>query len=292
MLPTALEYHRPATLLEACGLLERLGAEAIPLAGGTDVVVDMRRGATRARHVVSLADLSELRGIAADGGVLRIGALASPADLERSAAIGAGRPELLDAVEVFGGPQIRNRATVGGNLCTATPCGDLAPLLVAFGATVVLVGPSGRREIPLDRFFTGPRTTVRERAEILVEVRVPARIPGEGARYEAFGLRRANFITVAGVAAAVRMARNVCRSARVVLAAVAPIPFLLPDVAKCLEGRALDDASIGAAADMASDLALPISDVRGSADHRRRLVRALAARAIRGAAARATGGAR
>ncbi len=291
MLPVPLEYHRPASLADACGLLERLGDDAVALSGGTDVVVDLRRGALRARHVVALSGLAELRGIGIDAGALAIGALASPADLERSAAVREHRPELLDAVEVFGSPQIRNRATVGGNLCTATPCGDLAPLLVALGATVVLHGPAGRREVALQDFFTGVRTTVRGRAEILTAVRVPLRRPGEGARYEAFGLRAANFITVAGVAAAVRMEGETCRSARMVLAAVAPVPLLLPEVSRRLQGNALSDEAVEAAADLARDLALPIGDVRGSAAHRRELVRALAARALRAARTRARSGA-
>jgi len=273
MLP-ALDYHRPATLEQACELLRDFGDEGVALAGGTDVVVDLRRGAMGARHLVSLRELGELRGIRVEDGVLRIGALTTPAELGAAAEIEAVRPELLDAVRGFAGPQIRNVATVGGNLCTAASCGDLAPMLIALGASVRVVGPGGEREMALEELFRDVRETVLALGEILVEVAVPVRKPGEGARYEAFGRRAASFITVAGVAAYVRLADRYCR---VVLGAVAPTPVVVP----------LEDTDIEKAAAAARAAALPISDVRGSAEHRRDLVEVLTRRALRVAQERA-----
>jgi carbon-monoxide dehydrogenase medium subunit len=283
----SFEYHRPASLAEACTLLSRLGPEALPLAGGTDVVVDLRRGLQRPRHLVSLADLKELRRIVVEESELRIGASITPARLETSEVVASARPELLDAVGVFGTPQVRNRATVGGNLCSAASCGDLAPLLVALSARAVVAGPEKRRELPLEEFIGDHRRTVLEPGEILVEVVVPTRGSGEGVAYRAFGLRAANYITVAGVAAFLRLEEGVCRQARIALGAVAPTPVLVPAAAERLVGSPLDEAAIGEAARAARAGAAPLSDVRGSAEHRRELVEALCVRALRAAEGRA-----
>lgn len=279
-MPHGLAYHRPASLGEACALLAELGEEALPLAGGTDVLVDLRRGAGQARHVVSLRDLEELRGVRLEEDGLRIGALTTPAELAASEVLQGARPELIEVVQVFAGPQIRNRATVGGNLCTATSCADFPPLLIALGARVRLVGPDGARDLALEDFFVDARKTALGPGEVLVEISVPARIPGEGARYEAFGLRAGSFITVAGVAAVLRLAGEVCLGARVVLGAVGPTPLLVREVEVLLLDRAPDDDALREAAAAATAAALPISDVRGSAEHRRDVVRALAMRAL------------
>jgi carbon-monoxide dehydrogenase medium subunit len=158
---------------------------------------------------------------------------------------------------------------------------------VAFGATVVVASGKGRREVALEKFFKDVRTTTLAPGEIVVEVKVPARRPGEGARYETFGLREAAFITVAGVAAALKVEGGTCTSARVVLSAVAPTPLLVPAAgAGLIDGR-LDGAAIGTAAGEARKAARPISDVRGSAEHRRELVEVLALRALYAARERA-----
>jgi carbon-monoxide dehydrogenase medium subunit len=239
------------------------------------------------RHLVSLADLNELQDIVSKSGELRIGALATPAQLEASEAVRSARPELLDAVEVFGTPQVRHRATIGGNLCSAASCGDLAPLLVALGARAILAGPEKRREILLEEFFTDHRRTVLEPGQILVEIVVPAKSSGEGAAYRAFGLRAANFITVAGVAAFLQLEQGLCRKARVALGAVAPTPLPVPGIEERLVGRPLDEAAIQEAALATREAAAPISDVRGSAEHRRELVEALCLQALGAAEERA-----
>ncbi len=281
------EYHRPSSLSEACGLLRKLGPEAIPLAGGTDVLVDLRRGSKQPRHLVSLADLHDLREIGVHGGDLKIGALVTPSQLECSEAVLTHRPELLDAVGVFGTPQVRRRATVGGSLCTAASCGDLAPLLQALGARVVVVGPEERQVLSLEEFFGDHRKTVLEPGHILSEVTVSTRSPGEGAAYEAFGLRATNFITVAGVAAFLRVEEGLCTRARIALGAVAPTPLLTSTAQEALVGGALDDKSMKKAARLARQAAVPISDIRGSADHRRELVEKLCFKALDAARERA-----
>ncbi len=286
----SFEYHRPNSLAEACHLLRELGPGALALAGGTDVLVDIRRGWRRPRHLVSLGALTELGEITVEGGFLRIGSLLTPARLQTSSVVRTQRPELLDSIHAFGTPQVRHRATLGGSLCTAASCGDLAPLLMALGARVVLGGCEARRELSLTEFFKDHRKTALRPGEILVEVAVPVRKPREGAAYEAFGRRAANFITVAAVAAFVRFQEGTCMEARIALGAVHPTPILVPLAEEILRGSRLEEASVREAAGVARGAAAPISDVRGSAEHRRELVEALCMRAIRGAQKRAVAG--
>lgn len=282
-----LEYHRPATVTEACRLLLDLGPEALPLAGGTDVVVDLRRGSKRPRHLVSLADLDDLSELAAVGDELHLGSMVTPDRMEGSALLRALRPELLDVVEVFGSPQIRRRATVGGNLCTAASCGDLAPLLMVLGARLEVEGEEGRREMPLSGLFSDHRSTRLSPGEILVKVILPVRRPGEGAAYRTFGLRAENFITVAGVAVSLQVEEGACSEARVALGAVAPTPVLVPEAEERLVGGTLEEVEIGEAARAARSAAAPITDLRASAEHRRELVEVLCTRALLAARERA-----
>ena len=282
-------YHRPGSVGEACDLLRELGPDASVLAGGTDVLVDVKRGSSRPAHLVSLSALEELKRIVLTGEDLRIGALVTPAALEASGEVPSARPELLDAVRVFGTPQVRNRATVGGNLCTAASCGDLAPILMALGAGVGIQGPDGRRDLSLADFFQDHRKTRLREGEILVEIVVPVRAPGEGVAYDAFGLRAANFITVASVAAALHMRDGLCRGARVALGAVAPTPLLVPSAQERLLGSRLDEDRIREASLAAREAAAPVSDVRGSSRHRSELVEVLCRRVLEKARDRAVG---
>jgi len=284
---TPFEYHRPASVPEACELLHGLGPQALPLAGGTDVLVDLRRGSKEPRHLVSLADLDELKEMELGPGEWRIGALVTPDRLEGSERICSARPEFLDAVGVFGSPQVRRRATIGGSLCTAASCGDLAPLLVVLGARVELAGPAGRREMALGEFFSDHRTTRLGRGEILVSVIIPAPVKGGGAAYRAFGLRAENFITVAGVAAWLLIEEGVCTGARVALGAVAPTPLMVPAAGDLLVGQEVSGTLVREVAVGARAVAAPISDLRGSANHRRELVEALCERTLHAALGRA-----
>ncbi len=281
------EYHRPGSLTEACDLLRSLGPEALPLAGGTDLMVDIRRGTRRPRHLVSLLDLEELRGLTLQDGVLTIGALVTPDRLASSSEVRGARPELLDAVGVFGTPQVRRRATVGGNLCTAASCADLSPLLLALGARIVVAGPEGTRTTPLHQFFGDHRKTLLEPGEILTEILVPERRAGEGAAYEAFGLRATNFISVAAAAAFLRIEDGLCVEARLALGAVAPTPFLVPEAEDVLVDTEVDEDALDGAGRVAAKAAAPITDIRGSAEHRKELVRELSRKALRTARERA-----
>jgi carbon-monoxide dehydrogenase medium subunit len=258
------------------------------LAGGTDLLVDLKTGRASTRHLVSLNRIEALRGISETEEGLRIGALTTIAQLGRSGLILEKYAPLLDAALQMAARQIRNMATVGGNITAGVPCADLPPILSAMHATVTLWSADGERMVPLDSFHTGPRETVRRATEVLTAIQVPKFPPGFGAAYARFAQREGNAIAVAGVAASLLVAGDgTVREARVVLNAVAPIPKLVREAGDALSGRPPDDAAFRVAAAAARDAAEPITDVRGSAEFRRDLVEVLARRALRSARERA-----
>jgi carbon-monoxide dehydrogenase medium subunit len=283
-----VELHQAATLEEAASLMARHAPHARLLAGGTDLLVDLKTGRASTRHLVSLNRIEALRGISETEAGLRIGALATIAELERSRVIRERYAPLLDAASQMAARQIRNMATVGGNITAAVPCADLPPILSAMRATVTLWSADGEREVALEAFHTGPRETVRRDTEVLTAIHVPKFPPLFGAAYARFAQRDGNAIAVAGVAASLRLADDgTVRAARVVLNAVAPVPRLVREARDALSGRPPDDEAFRLAATAARNAAEPITDVRGSAEFRRDLVEVLTRRALRGALDRA-----
>ncbi|MBM4108038.1 MAG: xanthine dehydrogenase family protein subunit M [Phycisphaerae bacterium] len=287
--------HHPASLAEASATLRRLGPRARALAGGTDLVVDLKTRRVDADHLVSLARVPHLRGVEraplgapANGdlaGALRIGALTTIAQLDRSPELRGSLSALREATRDMAATQVRHTATVGGNIAGAVPCADLPPVLLVLGAWVEIASDSGTRTLPLVSFFTGPRQTLLAPGELLTAILVPPPPTRTGAAYARFSLREGNAIAVASVAAAVTVddAGRIAR-ASLALGAVAPVPRLveLPPGPERSDDDAIADAARRAVA--ASD---PINDIRGSAEYRRELVRVLAGRAMRSALERA-----
>ncbi|MHC4606456.1 MAG: FAD binding domain-containing protein [Planctomycetota bacterium] len=283
-----IEVHNAATLEEAAGLMARHAPAARLLAGGTDVLVDLRTRRIDVAHLVSLNRIDALRGISETDDGLRIGALATVTDVERSRVVRAHYAPLLDAASKMAAPNIRNAATVGGNIAGAVPCADLPPILAAMKASVVLWSPGGDRRVPVEQVFTGPRATVLKDGEVLKEVIVPKPPPRSGAAYARFGLRDGNTIAVAAVAAGLLLSKDgVTIDARIVLGAVAPVPKLAKSAGAALVGRPPGPEAFRLAAEAAEKEAEPISDVRGSAEFRRRLVGVLTHRALSAALQRA-----
>ncbi len=277
-----IELHAAATLEEAATTMARHAPDARLLAGGTDLLVDLKTGRTRVGHLVSLNRIEALRGITETGDGLRVGALTTITQLDRSPIVRGRFSALLDATREMAGPQVRNVATVGGNIASAVPCADLPPILIAMHASVVLWSPQGQREVPLDKFFIGARKTVRRDDEVLTAVFVPKAPSGFGAAYARFALREGNAIAVAAVAAGLTLdGDRIVRDARIVLGAVAPIPLQVEAAATEVLGQPPDEDAFGRAAAAAREAAEPISDVRGSADFRRELVEVLTRRALR-----------
>jgi len=285
----SLEVHKAATLEEASALLDRFSPDVRLLAGGTDVLVDLKSARYAVGHLVALGAIKSLRGIAQGRDGLRIGALTTVAELDRSALVAGAYAALRDATSQMATPQVRNAATVGGNVAGAVPCADLPPVLIAMNATALVRSAKGERTVPLEDLIIGPRRTILREDELLAAIHVPTPPERSGAAYARFGLRQANAIAVAGVAAAVALHDDgTVRSARIALCAVAPVPKLVKSAASALLGRVLDDAACVQAAAAAAAEAEPISDLRGSADYRRTLVSTLTRRAL--AAARQRSG--
>ena len=283
-----VELHEATKLEQAAALMARLAPNAQLLAGGTDLLVDLKTSRVSVDHLVCLRRIDALRGLSNTGGGLRIGALTTITQLQRSPLVAQGFAPLLDAAQRMAAPQIRNLATVGGNVACAVPCADLPPILTAMNAAVTLFSTNGRRNVPLEAFFVGARRTSRRDDEVLTAVLVPKPPPGFGAAYARFALRDGNAIAVAAVAAGLTLnSDQTIQDARIVLGAVAPVPLLVEPAGATLVGQPPAEDAFNAAADAALQAAEPISDVRGSADFRRHLVGVLTKRALAAAYRRA-----
>lgn len=270
-------YHRPDSLAEALSL-KSAAPDARFIAGGTDLMVQMRAGAAKPAGLISLRGIEELRTIeVAD--TTRIGALVTVSELLAHPALGARFGALVAAARVLGSVQIRNLATVGGNLCNASPAADLAVALLVHDARVRLVGPDGERELPLDDFFVGPGQTVLGKGELLAEILLEEP-PGPG-----LFLRRGRVrmdIAIASVAGCLDVQDGTCRTARIAAGSVAPRPVRLRAVEKALVGHELSEDTIRAAREAAQSEVEPITDLRASAGYRRHLVGVYVERAVRG----------
>jgi carbon-monoxide dehydrogenase medium subunit len=259
------------------------------VAGGTDLLPQMKNGLLKPARVVDLSGVTELRALGpADGGGLRIGAAVTARELELDARVRARYASIAESGALVGSVQVRNLATVGGNLCNAAPSADMAPPLIALDAVAVIAGPKGRRRVPLAEFFTGVRRTVLGADELLVELVVPDSGAASGGNYLRHTPRRELDIAVVGVAAQVTLAGGKCAKARIALAAVAPTPVRATAAERALEGQTLTPELIERAAGLAVEAAKPIADQRGSVEFRRHLTRVLTRRTLTTALARAS----
>ncbi len=288
------EYEAPESLDDALGLIAgSAGDVAAALAGGTDLLVRMKRGQACPRLVVSLRRVPSLSGIErmADGG-LRIGALTTLSELAGSALLAGPLAALAEGAGVVGGPAIRNRATVGGNIVSARPCADTMPPLVALGASVRLAGSAGVRTTALDGFIRGPGQPAMSRDEILTAIDLPAPPLRRGSCYLKLTRRAAMEVTVVGCAVSVDLEadRRTVARVRVVLASVAPTPLRARDAEDALLGRSVEEGRIACAARAAADAACPIDDCRAPAAFRRQIVDVLTRRALTAAVTRAASG--
>ncbi len=274
-------YYRPATVEEACRILRHEPGAAV-LAGGTDLMVHLRqpwRG-KRPPAVVNLKRIAGLAAIEVTESVVRLGALVSLTALIEHPVIRQEYPVLPVTARYMGSPAIRNLATVGGNLCNASPAADLPPVLLALDAEVGIAGPSGQRRLRLDAFFHGPGQTVLDSEELLAWVEFPRRRPTWPVRYERLDVRRAMDIAIAGAALSVDLDGGRVRAARIALCAVAPTPCRVRAAEAALVDGGLVDEAVEQAAELSMAAAQPISDVRATADYRREMVGTLVRRGL------------
>jgi carbon-monoxide dehydrogenase medium subunit len=277
----SFDYHEPASVAEAVELGARFGSQVRFLAGGTDLIVQIRRGRVALRHVLSLHRVAGLDRIEVNGGVT-LGAMVTHRTLERAPHFQGALRALVEGAEVVGGHQIRNVATVGGNIANASPAADVVPVLLALDATVTCLGPDGERVVPLDGFLVGPGLTARRPEELLTRVRFPALPPRSATAFVKAGRRKAMEISVVCVAARLTLdaSRERCLEARVALGAVGPTTLRARAAERVLEGDVPTPALLARAGQAAAAEARPIGDVRASARYRRLLVAALVGRAL------------
>jgi CO/xanthine dehydrogenase FAD-binding subunit len=288
MLLPRFQYHEPATLAEACRMMAELGGGVRPIAGGTDLVVNMRRGSVAPEHVVSLGRIKELCAVDLSGRTLTIGACCTVASLAESSVIASQFHALYEGALSLGSPLVRNLATAGGNLVTARPAADLPPPLMAYGGSVTLRSSQEQRVVPLDEFFLGPGRTVMEPTEILTSI-VAVTPPHSGSSYIKLGTRRALEISIVSVACFLTLERPGGRiqSARIVLGAVAPVPMRAREAENTLIGKIPSQPLFVKAGETAAGESKPIDDHRATAGYRRDMVSVLTQKALQAALERA-----
>lgn len=272
--------HQPTTLDEALQL-RAANPDARPVAGGTDLVVEFSRGVRRSETMIDLTRVPELDAITLHGTTIRLGALVTHNDVSASSLCREHAAPLAEACWEVGAPQLRTRATVAGNLATASPANDTITPLVALGASVVLASVRGERELALSDFYLGVRTTALAPDELIREIRVPAMAHDERGRFLKLGLRRAQAISVVNVAVVAAFAGDTVRDARIALGSVAPTIVRISGAEAFVAGKRLDPDVCREAGRIAAAAISPITDVRGSADYRRATVANMTADALR-----------
>lgn len=285
---TGIQYLAARTLDEAVGALVTAGAAGRIMAGGTDLLVQMRSGAVRPGLIIDIKKIAEMTGVeeTADGG-FRIGAAASGAALAEHPRFGKVWPGVLEAVNLIGSTQVQGRASPGGNLCNGSPAGDSVPAMIAAGAVVTLQGPNGRRQLPVEKVPAGPGRTHLAPGEVLVSFTLPPRPQGSGDAYLRMIPRTEMDIAVVGCGVNLTLKDGVCTAARVGLGAAAPTVLLVEPAAKALIGSRLDAKALDAAAAACSAACRPIDDKRGTIAYRTKIAGVLLKRAAGIAATRA-----
>lgn len=275
-----MDYRSPRSVLEAVELLAAHDGTAHVLAGGTDLLVKLRAGMVEPKLVVDLKAIPQLRGIESDARGFRIGAATSCAEIGEHAALGAAWPGVVEALQLIGSTQIQGRATLGGNLCNASPAADSVPALIAAGALCQVAGPGGEREVPVDKVVTGPGRTSLARGEFVLAFRLEKPRPRTGDAYLRLIPRTEMDIAVVGAGVALTLDQaGVCTHARVSLGAVAPTPLLVAEAGRALIGTRADDKALAALAAAASAACKPIDDKRGTVAYRVKVAGVLARRA-------------
>lgn len=288
----AIDYIAPTTINEAVQALASKGDRARPMAGGTDILVQLRAGRWSLDLVVDVKNIPELNALTySPQSGLTLGAATPCYRIYQDKAVASAYPGLIDSASLIGSVQIQGRASIGGNLCNSTPSADSIPSVIILGGVCNITGPNGTRQVAAEDFCTGPGRNVLETGEILVSVTLPAPQAHSGANYLRFIPRNEMDIAVAGVGSSVVLdasGQNFV-SARIALASVAPTPVFAKDAADSLAGKPVSDESIEEAAKLAMAAAKPITDMRGTIRQRTHLVGVLTRRTLNNAVKRARG---
>ena len=280
MIPPSFEYLRPKSISEAIQMLQQHGDDAKILSGGQSLIPMMKLRLARPGILIDINRIAGLSHIKEEGGFLKIGGLTREAELESSPLVRSKYPILADTTHVIADPQVRNLATVGGNLAHGDPANDHPATMIALGAQVLANGPKGERAIPIEDFFVSLFTTALKPDEILTEIRVPIPQARSGGAYQKLERKVGDFATAAVAVQLTLDAQGACQKAGIGLTNVGATPIKARKAESSLQGKKLDDAAIAEAAQLAADQAEPGADLRGPAEYKKGLVKELARRAL------------
>jgi carbon-monoxide dehydrogenase medium subunit len=285
----AFEFVSARDARHAVALLAELGPSAAVLAGGTDLLADLKSASHVPKVVVDISRAADLRGISITNQGLCIGALVTHAEIIRSPIVQEAFPALIDAARTIGAVQTRNLGTLGGNLVTGVPSMDSGPALIALEALITIFGPGGRRQMPLEEFWIAPRKTRLAPGELLADIVIPVWNLGKPSAFVKFGLRKGQALALVNAAASIRVdwKKHAFITPRIALGAVAPTVIRAPRAEAYLEGRAIASDAMAEAGRIAAGEARPINDFRASAAYRGDLIAVLTRRAVESAYARA-----
>jgi carbon-monoxide dehydrogenase medium subunit len=273
-----IQYHAPKSLEGALALLAEQ-ENVMPMIGGTDLVIAMREAASTPSHVVELNEIAELNYMREEEGYIKIGATATHTQVASDPLINE-LPALYDAVSRIGSPQIRNRGTITGNICNASPAADTAPPLLVHDSEVVVKSIDEDRIMPLEELFAGPKINSLEPDELLTEIRVPMPNGGSASSFKRIGRRKAFTLSIVSAAAYIQMEGKTCVDANLAFGSVAETPLRVPEAEAVLEGSELDEEAIEEASKIVYETVKPITDVRGTAEYRKDMCPVLMKRAI------------
>ncbi|MGA7931638.1 MAG: xanthine dehydrogenase family protein subunit M [Candidatus Sulfotelmatobacter sp.] len=287
MIPPAFEYLRPNTIPEAITLLQQHGEDAKILSGGQSLIPMMKLRIARPGYLIDINRISGLSYIKEEDGFLKIGGLTREAELEASPLIRSKYPILIDTAHVIADPQVRNLATVAGNLAHGDPANDHPATMLALDAQVVATGSRGERVIPIEEFFLSLFSTALQPDEILTEIRIPWAVPHSGGAYFKLERKVGDFATAAVAAQVTLDSSGAVQKVGIGLTNVGPTTIKVQKAENFLRGKKLDEANIRQVAQLAADDAQPSSDLRGPAEYKKGLIKELAKRALARAAERA-----
>jgi carbon-monoxide dehydrogenase medium subunit len=289
MIPAAFDYHRPASLDEAIGLLARHGEGAKLLSGGMSLLPTLKLRLGSFAHLVDLGRIPGLEYVREQGGFLCIGAMTRQAVLEGSDLVRSKYPILADAVPLIADPLVRNRGTIGGNVANGDPANDQPAIMLALGATFVARGPKGERTIAATGFYTGLYATALAQDEILTEIRIPVPPARSGGAYQKLKRKTGDFAVAAAAVQLTLDAKGAVERAGIGLTNAGPTPLEALEAAKILAGKVPDEKTIAEAARLAAAASNPSADHRGSVEYKREMARVMTARALQKALERARG---
>ncbi|MBI2966333.1 MAG: xanthine dehydrogenase family protein subunit M [Bacteroidetes bacterium] len=286
-------FHQPESIKEAIALVKR-STDGSFIAGGTDLLVEIKKGLKSHSDIISLNGIKVLNQIAEDARNIYIGSTATHNNIINSALVRKHFPSLVNALSRIGSEQIRNTGTIGGNLCTGASCCDSAPVLMVLNAMVEISSSDSVKTVPLKDFFVFNKKTILIKGELVTKIIIPKTTQGTGVHFEKFGLRNAASISVVSVAVMVKSDRNYCIDACVVIGAVAPTPRISGKATDILKGKKISElypnsVILKEAGQAASDDAIPIDDIRGGVQYRRELLKVLTERAVVKAVEKAEG---